>query len=172
MSPLSPNRNRADQKEQPAPPLHEEFPDGEKVIFLGQMAYGAAAQVSSTKGDKLGINLAYFPSEGQENRVFSDLVRTRPSGHYYPSHILCRRIGLSGLQLSKVCSTLMVKLENGSKVNIGIPMKFESKGLKVLGYTRRNDRGWEYSETAAQALEKYRTAFPEAFNNLGAGGEG
>jgi 5'-3' exoribonuclease 1 len=66
----------------------------------------------------------------------------------------------------------MVKLENDQKVNIGIPMKFESKGLKVLGYTRRNDRGWEYSETAAQALEKYRAAFPEAFNNLGAGGEG
>lgn len=66
----------------------------------------------------------------------------------------------------------MVQLENNSKVNIGIPMKFESKGLKVLGYTRRNDRGWEYSETAAQALEKYRAAFPEAFNNLGAGGEG
>lgn len=136
------------------------------------MAYGAAAQVSTTAGGKLGINLAYFPSEGQENRIFSDLVRTRPSGHYYPSHILCRRIGLSGLQLSKICSTLMVKLGNDSKVNIGIPMKFESKGLKVLGYTRRNDRGWEYSETAAQALEKYRTAFPEAFNNLGAGGEG
>jgi 5'-3' exoribonuclease 1 len=66
----------------------------------------------------------------------------------------------------------MVKLDNDSKVNIGIPMKFESKGLKVLGYTKRNDRGWEYSETAARALERYRAAFPEAFNNLGAGGEG
>lgn len=45
-------------------------------------------------------------------------------------------------------------------------MKFESRGLKVLGYTRRNDRGWEYSETAAQALEKYKAAFPEVFANL------
>jgi 5'-3' exoribonuclease 1 len=104
--------------------------------------------------------------------VFTELVATRPSGHYYPSHILCRRLGLNGLQLSKICSTLMVKLENDGKVNIGIPMKFESKGLKVLGYTKRNDRGWEYSETAARALERYRTAFPEVFNNLGAGGEG
>ena len=66
----------------------------------------------------------------------------------------------------------MVRLENDSKVNIGIPMKFESKGLKVLGYTRRNDRGWEYSETAARVLERYKAAFPEAFNNLGRGGEG
>lgn len=97
---------------------------------------------------------------------------TRPSGHYYPSHVLGRRLGLSGLQLSKVCSTLMVRLGNDQKVNIGIPMKFESKGLKVLGYTRRNDRGWEYSETAARALERYKAAFPEPFNNLGAGGEG
>jgi 5'-3' exonuclease len=45
-------------QEQKAPPIAEEFPNGEKVIFLGQMAYGAAAQVTSTSGDKLGISLA------------------------------------------------------------------------------------------------------------------
>ena len=50
----------------------------------------------------------------------------------------------------------MVQLEDGSKTNVGLSLKFESKGLKVLGYSRRNDRGWEYSETAAQALERYK----------------
>jgi 5'-3' exoribonuclease 1 len=45
-------------QEQKAPPVAEEFPDGEKVIFLGQMAYGAAAQVTSTANEKLGISLA------------------------------------------------------------------------------------------------------------------
>lgn len=170
--------------------MSEEFPDGERVICLGQMAYGTAAQVMSTSNDTLSISLAvstsstdcllawiladgqFFPSEAKENRVFTEIVATRPSGHYYPAHVLGRRLGLSGLQLSKICSTLMVRLDNDSKVNIGIPMKFESKGLKVLGYTRRADRGWEYSELAARALERYKAAFPEAFNNLGAGGEG
>jgi hypothetical protein len=48
----------ADSKEQPAPPIHEEFPIGERVLFLGQMAYGGAAQVTSTAGGNLGISLA------------------------------------------------------------------------------------------------------------------
>ena len=50
----------------------------------------------------------------------------------------------------------MVALEDGPKTNIGLSLKFESKGLKVLGYSRRNDRGWEFSETTARALENYK----------------
>lgn len=52
----------------------------------------------------------------------------------------------------------MVLLEDGSKTNIGLSLKFESKGLKVLGWTKRNDRGWEFSETAVRALEKYKVS--------------
>ena len=66
----------------------------------------------------------------------------------------------------------MVQLSDKSKVNIGLSLKFESKGLKVLGMTRRNDRGWEYTETAARALEKYKAAFPEAFRYLDQRGGG
>jgi 5'-3' exoribonuclease 1 len=47
---------------------------------------------------------------------------------------------------------------DGRKINIGLSLKFESKGLKVLGYSRKNDRGWEFSETCAQALEKYKVS--------------
>jgi len=60
----------------------------------------------------------------------------------------------------------MVMLEDGTKVNIGLSLKFESKGMKVLGWSKRNDRGWEYSETCARALQKYKAAFPEPFHRL------
>jgi 5'-3' exoribonuclease 1 len=50
----------------------------------------------------------------------------------------------------------MVLLEDGQKMNIGLSLKFESKGLKVLGYSKRNDRGWEFSESTAKALEGYK----------------
>lgn len=45
-------------QERPAPPLSEEFPEGSKVFFLGEHAYGVAAQVSETTKDKLSIILA------------------------------------------------------------------------------------------------------------------
>ncbi len=46
--------------ERPPPPLSEEFPPESKVFFLGEHAYGIAAQVSETsdKDEKLSVVLA------------------------------------------------------------------------------------------------------------------
>lgn len=44
--------------EKEPPPLSEEFPDGSRVFFLGEHAYGVAAQVSSTSKDSLSVVLA------------------------------------------------------------------------------------------------------------------
>ncbi|ORY35580.1 hypothetical protein BCR39DRAFT_21407 [Naematelia encephala] len=152
--------------EKNAPPMAAEFPVGERVIFLGGMAYGTAAQVVSTTDTSLDISIAYFPSESKENAEFTRVVSRRAAGTYFPSHVLSRRLHMSALALSRITSTLLVLLEDGSKTNIGLSLKFEGKGLKVLGYSKRNDRGWEYSEKAARAIEKYKTAFPEPFSHL------
>lgn len=44
--------------ERPAPKLDEEFPDRSNVFFLGEHAYGTAAQVSSTANNSLSVVLA------------------------------------------------------------------------------------------------------------------
>lgn len=44
--------------ERKAPPLSEEFPPGSKVFFLGEHAYGVAAQVSATTDTTLQVVLA------------------------------------------------------------------------------------------------------------------
>lgn len=44
--------------EQAAPPMAEEFPIGSRIIFLGEHAYGVAAQVTDTKEDSLTIVIA------------------------------------------------------------------------------------------------------------------
>lgn len=52
--------------EKEAPPLSEEFPEGSKIFFLGEHAYGVAAQVSATMESTLSVVLAVcllpFPS--------------------------------------------------------------------------------------------------------------
>lgn len=158
--------------EQDAPPMSQEFPEGERIIFMGIMAYGTAGQVAATTDTTLDINLAFFPSEKQENAEFKRIVATRPSGHYHISPVLARRLGISALALSRITSSLMVQLEDGSKVNIGLSLKFESKGMKVLGWSKRNDRGWEFSETTARVLERYKAAFPEPFHRFDSRGGG
>ena len=49
--------------EQAAPPMAEEFPDGSRIIFLGEHAYGVAAQVAGTKEDTLTIVIAVRSNE-------------------------------------------------------------------------------------------------------------
>lgn len=44
--------------EREPPPLSEEFPDGCKIFFLGEHAYGVAAQVASTTNEALSVVLA------------------------------------------------------------------------------------------------------------------
>lgn len=44
--------------ERAAPPLSEEFPEGSKIFFLGEHAYGVAAQVSGTTDATLSVILA------------------------------------------------------------------------------------------------------------------
>lgn len=151
--------------EKDAPPLEREFPKGEKIIFLGQLAYGTAARVLDTSNNALDIGVAYFQDETRENHEFTRCALQRASAHYHSSYNVARRLGLNNLAVSRITSTLMVQLKN-SKTNIGLSIKFESKGLKVLGYSRKNDKGWEFSEKCVQVLEKYKAAFPEPFRNL------
>jgi 5'-3' exonuclease len=44
--------------EKDAPHLSDEFPDGTNIFFLGEHAYGVAAQVSSTTDNALSVVLA------------------------------------------------------------------------------------------------------------------
>ena len=44
--------------EKDAPPLSEEFPVGSRIIFMGEHAYGVAAQVQSTNETSLSVILA------------------------------------------------------------------------------------------------------------------
>lgn len=153
--------------EKDAPPIAQEFPNGEKVIFLGALAYGSAAQVSDTHSDTLDIALSYFPSDRQETALFKGLVDSHPAGDWYPSHALARQLGMSGLGLSRITSSLMVALEKGGqKTNIGLQLKFEAKGMKVLGFSRKADRGWEFSAKAARLIYTYKQAFPEPFRHF------
>ncbi|KAJ7608732.1 exonuclease II [Roridomyces roridus] len=142
--------------EREAPALSEEFPEGSKIFFLGEHAYGVAAQVSATTESTLSVILAFFPSDKAENDKFKAIVNSRQSGRYFPSFKVADMIGLSGRGLSKITSSFMVLTSDNQKNNLGLSLKFEAKGLKVIDYSRKEQRHWEFSEKAVDLLMEYK----------------
>ncbi|ESK84121.1 5 -3 exoribonuclease [Moniliophthora roreri MCA 2997] len=164
--------------ERPAPPLAEEFPEGSKIFFLGEHAYGVAAQVSKTdeKNRTLSVILAFFPSDKTEKLKFKEIVEasqlpsaSSPASAYVPSYMAANQVNLSGRALSKITSSFMVITSDNQKHNLGLCLKYEAKALKVVGYTRKDKEGgrhWEYSQKALALIREYIQRFPEVFDGL------
>ncbi|KAG7094057.1 hypothetical protein E1B28_007676 [Marasmius oreades] len=171
--------------ERPAPPLAEEFPEGSKIFFLGEHAYGVAAQVSKTDEEDrtLSVILAFFPSDKAERVKFKEIVEasnipaisSKSNGAYVPSYIAANQVNLSGRALSKITSSFMVLTSDNQKHNLGLCLKYEAKSLKVIGYTRKDKEGgrhWEFSQKALALIREYIQRFPEVFDALEADSKG
>ena len=53
----------------------------------------------------------------------------------------------------------MVITSDHQKTNLGLSLKFEAKSLKVIDYSRKEGRYWEYSEKAVDLLREYKASF-------------
>lgn len=74
---------------------------------------------------------------------------------------------MSGLTLSKITSSLLLVAPTGeSRINVGLNLKFEAKQQKVLGYSRKTESGWEFSEKAVELIREYKERFPEVIRML------
>jgi hypothetical protein len=52
------------------------------------------------------------------------------------------------------------------RIEIGLSIKLEGRGLYIPGYARRADRGWDYSELTKQIFAEYKREFPEVLAYL------
>lgn len=109
----------------------------------------------------------FFPGEKAESDQLTAVATSTPSLDYYPSYNVAQMVGITGLAVSRITSSFMVIGNDGSKTNLGLSIKFQGKGMKVLGYTRSEDRSWEYSAKAVELLRDYKVAFPQLFQKLG-----
>lgn len=65
-------------------------------------------------------------------------------------------VGITGYLLAKITSSFMVVSSDNTKTNLGLSLKFEAKGLKVLDYSRKQGRTWEFSDKAVELLRDYK----------------
>lgn len=151
----------------PPVPIEEEYPVGLPVVFMGAFAYGAPATVAGFTGsDKLNIRIDKIQSVLEPNIGKKRLEIENREIRYLTSYEVSKQLKVNGLFLSKITGSYMIRDKSGGRLNVGLDIKFDARRLKVLGYTRKNSRFWEYSPLAVQLIRDYRTKFPSLFNNL------
>jgi 5'-3' exoribonuclease 1 len=145
--------------EKAAVSIEEEFPVGSRAFFLGEFNYGRPLEIVKHKDDRAEIWLSTVvgrePEFGRE--IVAKAQRETP---YIPSYAVARQLQLHPLVLSKITSSFSVNV-TGLRVNLGLNLKFEGKKLKVLGYSRRGESGWEFSNKAISLIQQYMIKFPE-----------
>ncbi|GAA98835.1 hypothetical protein E5Q_05523 [Mixia osmundae IAM 14324] len=151
--------------EQAAAPINVDFPENTNIFFLGVGEYGAPAKVVGHEGNTAAIQTFTCALDAKEREIFRSLYQSLPQANYLPSPAVSRRLKMSALTLSKLTSSLLLAYKE-QKINAGLNLKFEAKAQKVLGYTRRNDFGWEYSSRALKLLTSYKAKFPEIVQAL------
>ena len=100
--------------------------------------------------------MQFSPDEVTENQKFKDVVNNQPTGRYLPAYTVAQQLSMSGYALSKITSSLMVLNADHQKINLGLSLKFEAKGLKVIGYSRKDGRAWEFSDQAVNLIRDYK----------------
>lgn len=59
--------------------------------------------------------------------------------------------------VSKLTSSVMAVDEDRSgKINLGLSVKFEGRSQKVIDYSRKTDRYWEFSQTTVALIKEYK----------------
>jgi 5'-3' exoribonuclease 1 len=85
------------------------------------------------------------------------VAQARMNEKYYPAFYVARRVGMSYRLVGKLTSSLhVITGGNDNRINLGLSIKFASKNQKVIGYSRKVERGWEFSEKTIAILTEYK----------------
>lgn len=145
--------------ERPPVPIEEEFPLDSQAIFLGPSAYGNPVKIIGYTDKKL-LNVEVQKLKVSENNIGQLIaMREEKALGYVPSHIACKRLNISPYYLSRITAKYIVFYKN-SPFDVGLNLRNESKRLKVLGYTRRENQGWTFSSLSSDLIFEYLKAFP------------
>ncbi|TQV93576.1 exonuclease Kem1 [Cordyceps javanica] len=148
--------------EKAALPIEEEFPQGTRAFFLGEYAYGRPLEITGHVNGKaeLVVSVPKTKEPAFSRSIIQQAAKANP---YTPSFAIAKQLGVHPLVLSKITSSFQVLTSAGLKLNLGLNLKFEGRKLKVLGYSRKSNTGWEFSNLAIQLIANYMVAFPDFF---------
>ncbi|EMR10262.1 hypothetical protein PNEG_01528 [Pneumocystis murina B123] len=149
--------------EKPPLDIKQEYPLGSRGFFLGKYNYGRPLEITAHKNGKIDCWIATQTREPDFGKLIYE--KFLKDIHYYPSYVASKMAGLSGLVFSKILSSFYVMVDN-KKVDLGLNLKYEAKKIKVLGYSRKTEKGWEYTQNAINLAREYKERFPDFIHSI------
>ncbi|KAF8808626.1 hypothetical protein BYT27DRAFT_7286147 [Phlegmacium glaucopus] len=77
------------------------------------------------------------PNQGATKNIKNVSDQMEQSSRYYPSFKPAEMVGISGRALGKITSNFTAITSDHQKNNLGLSLKYEAKGLKVIDYSRK-----------------------------------
>eukprot|EP00794_Sanderia_malayensis_P014879 gene14879-16425_t len=152
--------------------LEELFPVNSKCFMMANPYYGCTGEVLEVDNGRVRVSLS-----ASKEPDLSEVITNQSdlADKYFPSDRVGQKVGISPKLLSRITGNLFVRKgsknvdvykENPEKRNIGLKLKYSGRNKEVLGYARRTENGWTFSEPAIDILSSYVKRFPKIFGKL------
>ena len=153
--------------------LEDIFPIGSKCFILSKLHYGEMAEIAKVSNVSGNVQAKFAPSLEPDLTEVVERQEELISENYVSNYNMAQRLSISNHLLSRITGTIFVKkseFEN-YKVNIGLNLKFKSRGEEVPGYSKRRNDQWLFTQKVHDITVEYIEKFPEIFRKLSVMGD-
>lgn len=131
---------------------------------------GCMARVTKVFSDGYSISFPLREEFAKEAAFGMRVVqKSRASERWMPNGRVAAIVKLPPIVLGSITGSVRIKVpdSNREEIDIGLGIKYSSRGLFIPGYAKVDDRGsFVLSEKAVSLIQDYRAKFPDMFANL------
>ncbi|XP_025419892.1 5'-3' exoribonuclease 1 isoform X2 [Sipha flava] len=149
--------------------LEEYFPPGSTVFTLDPPFFGCQSiVVGEYISSRVKIDIMLEPEPYYHN--LKEYLENFSTEFFYAS-AAASKLSINTHLVAKITGTILLMVEsyedrNEKKINIGMNLKSNKRNEEVVGYTKKFENTWMYSQKTIDLLDEYIQRFPEIINVL------
>lgn len=153
--------------------IQEMFPVDSLVFLRATQWYGSlGCIVELTAGHKRIKTRFEIHEEPNLDTIME--VNEEAKSHYMGMQDAASAIGISANLLSRLSSTILMmtggrrslNVDERGKLNIGLQLRLVSHNEETVGYTKKVNKSWMFSEKAIELIKAYYEKVPKLFEKL------
>ena len=142
--------------------------EGDEALFLGRSHFGSHVKVVSKdlKSGNLFVDVEPVRLDtGVGRRILQGYAsRFESAGQ------IARKLGIDPRVMGQITSAVWTRLTKDAgkneRVDVGLNLRKSSEDLCVAGFSRKGEKGWEYSVDAQRLISEYKKHHPWVFEAL------